>query len=169
MGVEASEKEPDQAVPLNLLKESFPEDVLGIAMPQGDATAIVRPEALRKIMEFLRDDPRTQFNFLVDITAVDYLGRKSRFDVVYHMLSLQMRRRIRIKVRLEEGNPSVESITSLWGSADWLEREVWDMFGVRFTGHPNLRRILMYEEFQGHPLRKDYPVNKRQPLIGPKN
>jgi len=169
MGVEASEEEPDQAVPLNLLKEYFPEDVLGIAMPQGDATAIVRPEALRKIMEFLRDDPRTQFNFLVDITAVDYLGRKSRFDVVYHMLSLQMRRRIRIKVRLEEGNPSVESITSLWGSADWLEREVWDMFGVRFTGHPNLRRILMYEEFQGHPLRKDYPVNKRQPLIGPRN
>ena len=120
-------------------------------------------------MEFLRDDPRTQFNILVDVTAVDYLGRKPRFDVVYHLLSLQLRRRMRIKVRVEEENPGVESITSLWGSADWLEREVWDMLGIRFTGHPNLKRILMYDEFQGHPLRKDYPINKRQPLIGPKN
>jgi NADH-quinone oxidoreductase subunit C len=169
MGVETPEREPDHAVPLNVLKESYAEDVLGTAMPQGDATAIIRPEALREIMRFLRDDPRTRFNLLVDITAVDHLGRKPRFDVVYHLLSLQMRRRIRIKVRLEEANPSVESVTSLWGSADWLEREVWDMFGIRFTGHPNLKRILMYEEFQGHPLRKDYPVNKRQPLIGPKN
>src|SRR5881396_3788394 len=133
MGVEASEREPDHAVPLNLLKETFPEDVLGIALPQGDATAIVRPEALKRIMEFLKNDPRTRFNLLVDLTAVDYLRRKPRFDVVYHLLSLQMRRRLRIKVRLEEENPSVESITPLWGSADWLEREAWDMFGVRFT------------------------------------
>src|SRR5712691_2842685 len=101
MGVEASERDPDHAVPLSLLQETFPEDVLGIAIPQGDATAIVRPEALRRIMEFLRDDPRTQFNILVDVTAVDYLGRKPRFDVVYHLLSLQMRRRMRIKVRVE--------------------------------------------------------------------
>ena len=169
MGVEASERVPDQAVPLNLLKETFPEDVLGFQMPQGDATAIVRPEALRKILEFLRDDPRTQFNLLVDITAVDYLGRKPRFDVVYHMLSLQKRLRLRVKVHVEDGNPQVESLTSIWGSADWLEREVWDMFGIRFMGHPNLKRILLYEEFQGHPLRKDYPIQKRQPLIGPKN
>jgi len=100
---------------------------------------------------------------------VDYAGRKYRFDVVYHLLSLSAKRRLRIKVRVEESNPEIDSMTSLWGSANWLEREVWDMFGIRFTGHPNLKRILMYEEFQGHPLRKDYPVNKRQPLIGPKN
>ena len=89
--------------------------------------------------------------------------------MVYHLLSLSAKRRLRIKVRVDESNPEIDSMTSLWGSANWLEREVWDMFGIRFTGHPNLKRILMYEEFQGHPLRKDYPVNKRQPLIGPKN
>ena len=170
MGVEASsENIPDPAITLNLLKEAFREDVLGTALPQGDATVIIRPEALKRIMEFLKHDPRTRFDLLVDITAVDYLGRKPRFDVVYHMLSLQKRLRLRVKVHVEDGNPQVESLTSIWGSADWLEREVWDMFGIRFMGHPNLKRILLYEEFQGHPLRKDYPIQKRQPLIGPKN
>ncbi len=169
MGVNTpAEKTPADAVTLELLKETFAEDVLGIALPQGDATAIVRPEALRKVMHFLKNNPRTRFNLLVDITAVDYLARRQRFDVVYHLLSIQNRIRLRIKVRLDEANPQVESMSSLWGSADWLEREVWDMFGIRFTGHPNLKRILMYEEFQGHPLRKDYPIQKRQPLIGPK-
>ena len=148
---------------------TFEEDVQEISSPQGDATAVVLPGGLKRIMEFLKDDARTRFNLLVDITAVDYLGRKPRFDVVYHLLSLSAKRRLRIKVRVEESNPEIDSMTSLWGSANWLEREVWDMFGIRFTGHPNLKRILMYEEFQGHPLRKDYPVNKRQPLIGPKN
>jgi NADH-quinone oxidoreductase subunit C len=105
----------------------------------------------------------------VDITAVDHLGRKPRFDVIYHLLSVPSKRRLRIKVQVEDGESTVDSLTSLWGDANWLEREVWDMFGIRFSGHPDLRRILLYEEFQGHPLRKDYPIRKRQPLIGPKN
>jgi NADH-quinone oxidoreductase subunit C len=92
-----------------------------------------------------------------------------RFEVVYHFFSLPLLHRIRIKVPVSEQHPEVDSIASLWGSADWFEREVWDMFGIRFRGHPNLKRILMYEGFEGHPLRKDYPVNKRQPLIGPVN
>jgi NADH-quinone oxidoreductase subunit C len=153
---------------LDLLRESFPDDVLETSMPQGDATAVVLAPMLGKIMAFLRNDPRTSFNMLADLTAVDYIGRKPRFDVVYNLVSLPFNRRLRIIVRLED-TEELESMTTLWGSANWLEREVWDMFGIRFSGHPNLKRILMYEQFEGHPLRKDYPIRKRQPLIGPKN
>ena len=93
----------------------------------------------------------------------------ARFEVVYHFFSLPLKRRIRVKVPVEEARPEVESVASIWATANWFEREVWDMVGIRFRGHPDLRRILMYDEFEGHPLRKDYPVNKRQPLIGPVN
>ncbi len=92
-----------------------------------------------------------------------------RFVVVYHFYSLEHKHRLRLVVPVEEAKAELDSLTSLWAGAGWLEREVWDMFGIRFQGHPNLKRILMYEEFEGHPLRKDYPVNKRQPLIGPVN
>ena len=93
----------------------------------------------------------------------------ARFVVVYHLFSLSHKHRLRLEVPMEEADAEVDSVTSLWAGADWLEREVWDMFGIRFRGHQNLTRILMYDEFVGHPLRKDYPVNKRQPLIGPVN
>ena len=93
----------------------------------------------------------------------------ARFVVVYHFFSLPLKHRLRLEVPVEEADAEVDSLTSLWAGADWLEREVWDMFGIRFRGHQNLKRILMYEEFVGHPLRKDYPVNRRQPLIGPVN
>jgi NADH-quinone oxidoreductase subunit C len=89
--------------------------------------------------------------------------------VVYHLFSLSRKHRLRLEVPVEEADAEVDSVTTLWAGADWLEREVWDMFGIRFRGHQNLKRILMYDEFVGHPLRKDYPVNKRQPLIGPIN
>jgi NADH-quinone oxidoreductase subunit C len=93
----------------------------------------------------------------------------ARFVVVYHFFSLPLKHRLRLEVPVEEADPEVDSLTSLWGGADWLEREVWDMFGIRFRGHQNLKRLLMYEEFVGHPLRKDYEVRRRQPLIGPVN
>lgn len=93
----------------------------------------------------------------------------ARFAVVYHFFSVPLKHRLRVEVPLDEEDAEVDSLTSLWAGADWLEREVWDMFGIRFRGHQNLKRILMYEEFVGHPLRKDYPVKKRQPLIGPLN
>ena len=93
----------------------------------------------------------------------------ARFAVVYHFYSTAHKHRLRLVVPVQEATPEVDSLTSLWAGANWLEREAWDMFGVGFRGHPDLRRILMYQEFDGHPLRKDYPVNKRQPLIGPKN
>jgi NADH-quinone oxidoreductase subunit C len=170
MGVDTPKSESSTAVqPLDRLRESFPEAILEASLPQGDATAVVRPEHLFRIMEFLKKDPRLDFNILVDITAVDYADREPRFDVVYHLLSLPNRRRLRIKVRVGEGEPFLSSVCPLWACANWLEREVWDMFGIRFAGHPDLRRILLYEEFQGHPLRKDYPIQKRQPRIGPKN
>lgn len=154
---------------LELLRSTYPGKVQEISVPQGDATAVIDGSGLGEIMGFLKTDPRMQFEVLADLTAVDYQDRKPRFDVVYHLISLAHRRRMRVKVRLDGASPEVVSLASVWGSADWLEREVWDMFGIRFTGHPNLKRILMYEEFKGHPLRKDYPIRKRQPLVGPKN
>ncbi len=110
---------------------------------------------------------------LADLTAVDYSkfpGREDgpRFEVVYHLLSVPHNHRLRVKVRVSEDDPVVPTASGLWPIADWFEREVWDMFGLRFAGHPNPKRLLLYEEFVGHPLRKDYPINRRQPLIGPK-
>lgn len=165
MGIENQEA-PDYA--LRLLRENFAEAVLDTLLPQGDPTAIIRPEFLSKVIGFLKNDSRLQFNVLIDITALDYPERNPRFDLVYHFLSLPFNRRLRLKAPVGGGDPVVDSLTPWWGSANWLEREVWDMFGIRFAGHPDLKRILMYEGFEGHPLRKDYPINKRQPRIGPK-
>ena len=168
MGIEKrSDEAPEFA--LDLLNEQYPDDILDTLLPQGDATAIIRPESLTKVVEFLKTDPRLLFDVLVDITAVDYPEKKPRFSVVYHLLSLPFNRRLRLKVSVDDGKPALDSLTPLWGAANWLEREVWDMFGIQFAGHPDLRRILMYDGFEGHPLRKDYPIRKRQPRIGPKN
>jgi NADH-quinone oxidoreductase subunit C len=167
MGIEnVMDDAPDFS--LRLLRENCPDAVLDTMLPQGDPTAIIRPEFLVKAVEFLKKDSRLLFNVLIDITAVDYPERDPRFDVVYQLLSLPSNRRVRLKVQVGGAEPMVDSLTPLWGSANWLEREVWDMFGIRFAGHPDLKRILMYEGFEGHPLRKDYPINKRQPRIGPK-
>ncbi|MBI2540530.1 MAG: NADH-quinone oxidoreductase subunit C [Deltaproteobacteria bacterium] len=133
---------------------------------RGDDTIVVAREELREIFRFLKEDPQIDLSFLTDITAVDYLGRKSpRFEVVYHLYSLKAGHRLRVKVPVPQEDPAVDSLVPLWKGANWLEREVWDMFGIRFRGHPDLRRVLLYEEFEGHPLRKDYPVNQRQPLV----
>jgi NADH-quinone oxidoreductase subunit C len=139
---------------------------------RGDHTAVVSREAIIEALAFCRDDTDLRFDMLMDLTAVDYLkfpGREDgpRFDVVYHLYSIPHNHRVRLKVQVEQDAPSVATATGLWPIANWLEREVWDMFGIRFEGHPDLRRLLLYEEFVGHPLRKDYPVQRRQPLIGP--
>jgi NADH-quinone oxidoreductase subunit C len=170
MGVENSaEKSHDLPPSLTLLMETFPDEVREVQLAHGDAVAMVPADALRKVMEYLKADARLLFDVLVDVTAVDFLGRTPRFEVVYHLLSLPHNRRLRIRVGIDGERPKLESLTALWGSANWLEREVWDMFGIEFTGHPELKRILLYPEFEGHPLRKDYPIRRRQPLIGPKN
>lgn len=135
----------------------------------GDATAIVRKEQLVPVMRFLRDDSELAFDMLMDLTCVDYLGEEPRFEMVYHLYSLAKNHRLRVKARVSEQACEIETLCPLWPAANWMEREVWDLYGVRFTGHPDLRRILLYEEFQGHPLRKDYPKERRQPLVGPNN
>jgi NADH-quinone oxidoreductase subunit C len=156
---------------LEKIKNRFGEGVLGTHSDFGDDTAVVRREILADLAKYLKGDPELAFNVLMDLTAVDGLrmGKQPRFEVVYHFYSLTKNGRVRIKVPVGEEDPKVATLTGLWPIADWFEREVWDMFGIRFEGHPHLKRILMYEGFTGHPLRKDYPVNKRQPLIGPKN
>ncbi|MBI4372264.1 MAG: NADH-quinone oxidoreductase subunit C [Candidatus Omnitrophica bacterium] len=156
---------------LEKIKEKFLDDIYETREFRGDLVAVINKEIVTDLMAFLKEDSFFDFNILMDLTAVDYLGmgRIPRFDVVYHLYSLAKNHRLRVKAGVDEKEPSIDSLTSIWPIADWFEREVWDMFGIKFKGHPNLKRILMYDEFEGHPLRKDYPYNKRQPLIGPKN
>jgi NADH-quinone oxidoreductase subunit C len=123
-----------------------------------ELTIVLQHTAIREACAILRDDHQLQFNLLSDITCVDWYPNEPRFDVVYELLSIPRRERLRLKVKLGGDNPTLESITSVWPSANFFEREVYDLFGVRFSGHPNLRRILMPEDWEGHPLRKDYPV-----------
>jgi NADH-quinone oxidoreductase subunit C len=137
---------------------------------RGDQTVTVKKNCGGEFFQFLRDDSELAFNFLMDITAVDYLSKKNeRFEVVYHFYSLKHNHRLRVKIPVSAEDCNAYSITPYWKTANWYEREIWDMYGIKFRNHPNLRRILLYEEFKGHPLRKDYPINKRQPLIGPLN
>lgn len=133
---------------------------------------VIRKEGIKDIATVLKNDPNYQFNVLMDLTAVDYLHweeKEDRFEVIYNLFSVPKNIRLFIKALVKEEEAEIDSVASIWPAADWFEREVWDMFGIRFKGHPNLKRILMYEEFTGHALRKDYPYNKRQPLVGPVN
>jgi NADH-quinone oxidoreductase subunit C len=156
------------------LQERFGAAVLATHAEHGDHAALVDLRALPEVLQFCRDDAALRFDMLMDFTAVDYLtypGREDapRFEVVYHLYSVPHNHRVRIKAGVEEDAPVVPTAVPLWPIANWLEREVWDMFGLRFADHPDLRRLLLYEQFEGHPLRKDYPVSRRQPLIGPRN
>lgn len=140
--------------------------IRGSAVELGDLIVFVEPSMLTPFLTRCKGEPSLGFNLLVDITAVDWMDERSeRFELVYQLLSLPHRCRLTVKVGLSEDAPQVDSVVSLWNGANFLEREVWDMFGIRFNGHPDLRRILMYDEFIGHPLRKDYPVQGKQPRI----
>jgi NADH-quinone oxidoreductase subunit C len=154
---------------LKRLTAAKPDAVIDSHDTFGDETAVVRAESLFEVMSYLRDNEALRFEMLTDVTAVDYLDVKiPRFEVVYHLYSLSKNHRLRVKVQLTEDSPAVPSVLSLWKSANWMEREVWDLYGIRFDGHPDLRRILTYSEFEGHPLRKDYDMEKRQPLVEPR-
>lgn len=133
--------------------------------PHGDETIVIKRDDAVAVFTALRNAPELSFELLSDLTVVDFFGQEPRFEVVYHLKSISLGHRLRVKIRVPEDDPVVPSLSSLWKAANWLEREAWDMFGIRFSGHPDLRRILMYEEFRGHPLRKDYPVDKRQPIV----
>lgn len=125
---------------------------------RGELTVVVHRGHLRRTCEFLRSDPEMQFVLLCDVTGVDRYPVEPRFELNYHLVSLKRRERLRVKVRVSLADPAVESVSSVWPTANWHEREIFDLFGVRFEGHPDLRRILMPEDWEGHPLRKDYPV-----------
>jgi NADH-quinone oxidoreductase subunit C len=125
---------------------------------------------LLEVVQTLRDKADLDFNFLTDLTAVDYLGKRDvRFEMVYHFYSLTHNQRLRVLCAVSEEKAEVPSLTELYKAADWYEREVFDMYGLRFSDHPDLRRILLYPSFKGHPLRKDYETTKRQPLMEMKN
>ncbi len=156
---------------IEIIKNKFPDLVVDSHSRHGDQTVVIRKEGIATLAKFLKYDPQLDFNMLMDLTAVDYLkmNKSPRFEVVYHFYSLANNFRLRVKCPIDIADPELDSLVSFWPAANWFEREVWDMFGIKFKGHPNLKRLLMYEEFVGHPLRKDYPYNKRQPLIGPRN
>ena len=132
--------------------------VEGAKFDRDEMTIHIERSALREACVLLKQDSACPFNFLSDITCVDWYPSEPRFEVIYHLLSIPNKERLRLKVRLNSSSPAIESITSVWPGANYFEREVFDMFGVRFNGHPYLRRILMPEDWEGYPLRKDYPV-----------
>jgi len=146
------------------LQEKFKGSIREISSQFGDEFIIIERDSLLEVVKFLKDNPY-DFAMLLDLTCVDYLGQNERFQMVYHLFSLTNNLRLRIKVPLPEKDPSIDSLTSTWKNANWLEREVYDMFGIQFKDHPDLKRIFMYDGFEGHPLRKDYPLRKRQPRI----
>jgi NADH-quinone oxidoreductase subunit C len=132
--------------------------VEGAKFDRDELSIYIQRGYIRDACALLRDEKDCPFNFLSDVTCVDWYPSEPRFEVVYHLLSIPNKERIRLKVRLDGGSPVVESITGVWPAANFFEREVYDLFGVRFSGHPYLRRIQMPEDWEGHPLRKDYPV-----------
>ena len=125
---------------------------------RGETTAVVPAGQLIRVAEYLVSEPSLRFTFLEDLTAVDRFPLEPRFELNYQLLSIEKALKLRLRVKLPGADPAVESVTGIWPAANWLERECFDLFGIRFQGHPDLRRILMPDEWEGYPLRKDYPV-----------
>ena len=152
---------------LKRLEKELGDAVLETSDFRCDDQAVVYRKAWKKVASFLRDDPQLAMDHFIDITAADYPERAPktpRFDVLLVVRSMKHGHRVRLKTRVAEDQP-LESLFEVWPGTDWGEREIYDMFGIRFDGHPDLRRILMYEEFEGYPLRKDYPIDRVQPLV----
>ena len=148
------------------LKERFSASVIDCKEFRGEVTVTVKKEQILEVLKCLKEDLR--YNFLTDVTAVDYLGQDPRFMVVYNLYSIPNKDRIRIKAPVTEADCTIDSATALWNTANWLERETFDLMGVRFNNHPNLVRIMMTDDWVGHPLRKDYPLQgpDREPYKG---
>ena len=140
-------------------------EILETGSQHGNEWARVAPAHWRAVAQFLRDDAVAALNMFIDLTCVDRLGRTPRFDVVMHLYSVDKKHRVRLLAGLPEDDSSIDSLVALWPGANWFEREAFDLYGVRFVSQPDLRRILMYPEFVGHPLRKDFPKEGRQPLL----
>lgn len=160
----------DEATISARVQDRFGDRILGIYSHAGQHAVTIAPGDLRDVLCFLRDEPELAFEMLMDVGGVDYKGyddRDHRFEVAYQMYSVSLNHRFRVKVAVTDDTVEIPTVWDLWRVANWMEREVWDMFGVRFTDHPNLRRILCHDDFVGHALRKDYPINKRQQLSRP--
>jgi len=154
-------------VVLDRLVAQFGERIIETTTFRGDEVAIIAPDAWVEVARFVKTDPACAMNHFSDMTAVDYPEREPevpRFDVLVSVRSMVHKHRVRLKTRVEDGQ-NLPTLGVVWAGASWAEREIYDMFGIRFDGHPDLRRILLYEEFVGHPLRKDYPIDRTQPLI----
>jgi NADH-quinone oxidoreductase subunit C len=143
---------------LEKLQQFDPESVEDVQTFRGETTLRIRANRLLTVCEFLRDEPDLSFKYLSDVTALDHYPNEPRFETVYHLLSFETNERLRLKARMEGENPRIDSMVPIWPAANAFEREVFDLFGIYFEGHPDLRRILMPEDWEGHPLRKDYPV-----------
>jgi NADH-quinone oxidoreductase subunit C len=153
---------------IELVRGQFGAAVLGSHSHFGDDTVLVEASRWVEVHRFLKEHPAADMVMLVDLCAVDYPDREPRFEVVTHLMSIQKKHRLRVKTMVgdsEGEGAEVGTLVELWGAANWFERETWDMMGIRFTNHPDLRRILTYPEFEGHPLRRDYPAQKTQPLV----
>jgi NADH-quinone oxidoreductase subunit C len=148
----------DNATVVERLRGAFPDAVKRTSEFRGLASFYVKRESIVGVARFLRDDPDLSYNFLENLCGVDYLGRDPRFEVVYHLLSHTNHHRICLKVGAPEADPSVPTLTGLWATANWQEREAYDMLGIAFAGHPGLYRILMPDDWEGHPQRKDVPL-----------
>ncbi len=154
---------------LDRVATQFPEAIAERYVDRaGGAWAVIHAPWIQKVAAFLKSDPQLDFKLFESVDAVDRLHlaeNDPRFEVVYFMYSLSRNEHVRLKVRVSEHSPELPSLVPIYRGANWWERLVWDFYGIRFAGHPDLRRILLYEEFQGHPLRKDYALRDRQPLI----
>ncbi|MCP3176306.1 NADH-quinone oxidoreductase subunit C [Desulfuromonas sp. KJ2020] len=148
------------------LKAKYASSVLDVAEFRGETTVTVKKEDIVAICTFLKKE--VGYNFLTDLCGVDYLGKTPRFMVVYHLYNIGTKERLRLKVPVEESDATVDTVSGVWSTANWHERECWDLMGISFNNHPDLRRILMAEDWEGHPLRKDYPVQGpgRRPYQG---
>jgi NADH-quinone oxidoreductase subunit C len=139
------------------LKEKFPSSIIDVKRFRGEVTVMVPKKDIYPICQFLFSDPELQFQFLTDLCGVDFFPETPRFEVVYLLYSIKNNLRLRLKAKVAEGEPA-PSVESIWKAANWLEREVYDLFGIPFANHPDLRRILLWDGYDGYPLRKDYPV-----------
>ncbi len=141
------------------LEEHFPDSVMEVIEFRDEVTAVIKANDIKEICLFLRDDPELKFNYLADVTAIDEgADAAPRFIAVYHLLSHEFDTRLRIKAPIESNEPEIDSVVDVWATADWHERETYDLFGINYKGHPDLRRILLPEHWETHPLRKDYPL-----------
>jgi NADH-quinone oxidoreductase subunit C len=152
----------DATVIAEVLSGAFPDAAFEIGSATDQPTIVVPAGLIVEVCTVVSGEPDLRFVFLADLTAVDWWPGEPRFEVVYHFASFYHRSRLRLKVRLRGENPHVATVSDIWPAANWLEREVWDLFGIVFDGHPDLRRLLMPEDWEGHPLRKDYPVQINQ-------